>query len=59
MTEIDKRLKVAKKKVSVVMRSAQWKKSVRNADKQVNTTLEKLRLECRIDPMLLDEPATL
>ncbi len=59
MTDLERKIKIAEKKVTKLMMTAKWQKSVERSDKQMDEVLEKLKQESKIDPKLLDEPATL
>jgi len=59
MSDLEKQIKTAEKKVAGFMKSDEWRKSVEASDKQLEKTLEKLRNDSKVDPRLLEEPATL
>lgn len=59
MTDLKDKILEAGINISARMKSAEWQRRVEESDKQVEKTLEKLRLDSKVDPNLLDEPATL
>lgn len=59
MVDLERRIRVAEKKVTALMKTARWQKSVEKSDRKIDKTLEKLRQDSKVDPKLLDEPATL
>jgi len=59
MTDLDRKIKAAEKKATALMKTTKWQQSIERSDKQIDQTLEKLRKDSKVDPKLLDEPATL
>lgn len=59
MTSEEKEIRSVEKKITALMKTERWKKSLKKSDEQVSKTLEKLKLDSQVDPRLLDEPATL
>jgi hypothetical protein len=59
MTDLEKKIEVAEKKVAAMMKTAKWQRSVEKSDRQVDRILEKLKKDSSVDPKLLEEPATL
>ncbi|MEE9442607.1 MAG: hypothetical protein V3V99_08055 [candidate division Zixibacteria bacterium] len=55
----EKTIEMVNKKVIALMKSPEWKKSLKKTDKKIVETIEKLKKEAQVDPKLLDEPATL
>ena len=59
MTDLEKKIKLAQKKVASQKDNEDWVKSVRETDKQMDKILEKLKQDSKVDPRLLEDPATL
>lgn len=59
MTREIKDIGSVEKKITALMKTDRWKKSQKKSDSQVGKTLEKLKADSKVDPKLLDEPATL
>jgi len=59
MTDLERKIDAAERRIATLIRTPQWEQSVKKSDKQVDETLEKLSLNSQVDPKLLDEPATL
>ena len=55
----EKELAVIERKVAALMKTAKWRKSFEKSNKQVEETIEKLEQASKVDPRLLDEPATI
>lgn len=59
MTQEEKTIELVNKEVVALMKSAKWKKTIKKTDKKIEEAIERLNKESRVDPKLLDEPATL
>ncbi|MEE9442992.1 MAG: hypothetical protein V3V99_10045 [candidate division Zixibacteria bacterium] len=59
MTQEEKTIEKVNKKVVALMKSPEWKESLKKTDKKIEKAIEKMKKEAQVDPRLLDEPATL
>ena len=59
MEDLEEIIKKAEKNLISAMKTTKWQKSFERSERQVKEIIKKLEQESKVDPKLLDEPATI